>query len=127
MAYKPAPIPGLFGSASPMPRPIILLLLVLAAPVGCTETFSKRRATEITREQLLNLSEKDQSEHVVYVGTEGGYHYVCDVRPGKEESYKVRADSMKLADTFRVGSDFDEPYVLYPWVVQGEPIGRKPE
>jgi hypothetical protein len=109
-----------------MSRHVGLTLLLLCA-AGCAETFSMRRATEITREQLLNLSEKDKSDHVVYVGTEGGYHYVCDVRPGTEDSYKVRADSLKLTDTFRVGSRYDEPYVLYPWVIEGKPLGRKPE
>lgn len=110
-----------------MPRPIALLSLLLLTLAGCAETFSARRATEITREQLVNLSERDKSDHLVYVGSDRSFHYVCDIRPGKEESYKVRADSMKLADTFRVGSEFDEPYVLYPWVVEGKPLGRKPE
>jgi hypothetical protein len=100
-----------------MSRHVGLTLLLLCA-AGCAETFSMRRATEITREQLLNLSEKDKSDHVVYV---------CDVRPGTEDSYKVRADSLKLTDTFRVGSRYDEPYVLYPWVIEGKPLGRKPE
>lgn len=125
MPITPAPSP--IPPAAGMIRLYRLLTLLLLTPIGCAATFSADRAVEVTREQLLALSEKEKSEHLVYVGSDRTFHYVCDVRAGQEKSYKVRTDSMKLADTFTLGSGFDEPYVLYPWVVEGKPLGRKPD
>ncbi len=91
---------------------------------GCLATFSQREAREVSRERLLELSEAGRSDHLVYEGTDAGYHYVFDSRRDKARSYKIRADGLKLRDTFRVGED---SYVLHPWVIEGKPIGSKTE
>lgn len=98
-----------------------LYALMLA---GCTTTFSAGAAREVSRDRLLAISEKGTTNHLRYVGTDFNYHYVFDTRTGKERSYKIRTSEMKLADTFSVGED---SYVLYPWVIEGELFGSRPE
>ena len=99
-----------------------MMWLLLAA--GCATTFSAKAAREVSRERLLDLSEAGRADHLRYMGSDFSYHYVFDARPGKERSYKVRADGMRLRDTFRVGED---SYVLLPWVIEGTPFGSKTE
>src|SRR5689334_15447422 len=99
------------------------ILWVLTA-AGCATTFSAQAAREISREQLLTLSEAGTADHLRYMGSDLGHHYVFDARPGKERSYKLRASEIKLRDTFRVGED---SYVLFPWVIDGQPFGSKTE
>ncbi len=99
-----------------------LLAAMLAS--GCATTFNAQNAREVTRERLLELSEAGKSDHLFYVGSDLGYHYVFDSRPTKGRSYKIRADNMTLRDTFRVGED---GYVLYPWVIEGKTLGSKTE
>lgn len=101
------------------------LAIVLAAtiPVGCS-TFTTRDAREVSRERLLEISEKGRCDHLKYVGSDFAYHYVYDSRAGVEKTYKVRADSIKLADTFAVGAS--DSYVLHPWLIEGKRLGTKP-
>src|SRR5262245_55520880 len=103
-------------------RLLALQFGLLAA--GCAATFSQRAAQEVTRERLLELSEAGRSDHLLYEGSDFYYHYVYDSRPGKERSYKVRADRINLRETFPVG---DDSYVLHPWVIEGQPFGSKTE
>lgn len=103
-----------------MAIPAMALCLLLTA--GCAATFSERSAREISRERLVALSETGTSDHLRYMGSDFSYHYVFDARPGKECSYKVRTESMKLRETFRVGED---SYLLLPWVIEGKPFGSK--
>jgi hypothetical protein len=107
------------------------LILRIIAPLlaglivsSCAATFSVREAREISQERLLALSEKGNTNHILYVGSDFTYHYVFDSRPGKERSYKIRADKIKLRDTFLPGED---SYVLNPWVIDGTLIGTKAE
>lgn len=109
-------------------RYLILRLLgaLLVAPfvAGCATPFIAPAAREVSRERLLEISEAGTSDHLHYVGSDGQFHYVDDTRKGTKKSYKVRADSMKLADTFALGKD---SYVLHPWVIEGKMMGSKPE
>jgi hypothetical protein len=112
---------------SPFIRPILFRCLVLQSALlaaGCAATFSQRDAREVSRERLLELSEAGRSDHLRYEGSDFHYHYVYDSRPGKERSYKVRADQINLRETFPVG---DDSYVLHPWVIEGQPFGSKTE
>lgn len=103
-----------------------LLWALLAAPfvAGCATPFMAPTAREVSHERLLEISEAGTSDHLRYVGSDGQFHYVDDTRKGTKKSYKVRADSMKLADTFALGKD---SYVLHPWVIEGTMMGTKPE
>jgi hypothetical protein len=107
-----------------VPRSVLrscwLWTLLLA---GCATTFSPGAAREISRERLLSISEKGTTNHLQYMGSDFNYHYVFDARSGKERSYKIRTHEMKLAATFSVGED---SYVLYPWVIEGQPFGAPP-
>src|SRR5436190_1794521 len=76
---------------------------------GCFAAFSQREAREVSRDQLLRVSEKGNANHLQYRGSDFNYHYVFDSRPGKERTYKIRVTEVKLADTFSVGED---TYVL---------------
>jgi len=112
---------------SPFIRPILVRCLALQTALlaaGCMATFSQRDAREVSCERLLQFSEAGRSDHLVYEGSDFHYHYVYDSRPGKERSYKVRADQIKLRETFPVGED---SYVLHPWVIEGQPFGSKTE
>ena len=91
---------------------------------GCAASFSLREAREISCDRLLVLSEQGTTDHIRYMGSDFTYHYVFDERPGKRRSYKVRADKMKLNETFLPGED---SYVLHPWVIEGKPFGSKTE
>jgi hypothetical protein len=105
---------------------VLRLFALLAATVsaGCS-AFSTQSAREVSRERLLEISEKGRSDHLKYVGSDFAYHYVYDSRPGVEKTYRVRADSIKLADTFPVSSD--DSYVLHPWLIEGKLLGSKPK
>jgi hypothetical protein len=89
---------------------------------GCFSAFSQRSAREVSRDKLLQISEKGTTDHLQYMGSDFQYHYVYDTRPGKERSYKVSVKAVKLNDTFSVGED---SYVLHPWVIEGTPFGTK--
>ena len=107
------------------PAAIALRSLVLSTGLlvaGCMTTFSQRDAREVSRERLLELSEAGRCDHILYMGSDFYYHYVYDSRPDKGRSYKIRADGMKLQNTFGVGED---SYVLHPWVIEGKPFGSK--
>lgn len=106
-------------------RSAVRLALIFLCGVlmpGCFAAFSRREAREVSRERLLQISEKGTTDHLQYRGSDFGYHYVFDTRPGKERSYKVSVTSMPLAETFPVGDDF---YVLHPWVIEGKLMGTK--
>jgi hypothetical protein len=102
--------------------PAVWLSALLLA--GCAATFSPGAAREISRDRLLAISEKGNTKHLQYMGSDIEYHYIWDSRAGKERSYKIRMNEMKLAATFSVGED---SYVLYPWLIEGQPLGSPPE
>jgi hypothetical protein len=102
-----------------LPSTAIFWLLLAA---GCAATFSAKSAREISRERLLELSEKGTTDHLRYMGSDSAWHYVYDARPDRRRSYRIRADEIKLRDTFSVGED---SYVLLPWVIEGKPFGSK--
>ena len=103
---------------------LLFTLLAVLPMAGCAATFSARDAREVSRDRLLELSEAGTTDHIRYMGSDFSYHYVYDARPGKKQSYKIRTDSMKLRETFRLGED---SYVLHPWVIEGKPFGSKTE
>ncbi|MGE5194537.1 MAG: hypothetical protein ACM3U2_18760 [Deltaproteobacteria bacterium] len=107
-------------SAAIVCRHLVLLSGLFLA--GCVSTFSQRDAREVSRERLLELSEAGRCDHILYMGSDFSYHYVYDSRPDKARSYKIRADGMKLRETFPLGED---SYVLHPWVIEGKPFGSK--
>jgi hypothetical protein len=86
---------------------------------GCA-TFNVHSAREISQERLLALSEQGNASHILYMGSDFTYHYVFDSRPDRKRSYKIRAEKIKLQDTFLPGED---SYVLHPWVIEGTPFG----
>ena len=103
------------------PAVAVVCLSLLA---GCFSAFNPRQATEVSRDKLLQISEKGTTDHLQYRGSDFQYHYVFDTRPGKEQAYKVPAKAIKLKDTFSVGED---AYVLYPWVIEGVALGTRPD
>lgn len=103
---------------------LLWAILVVSCTSGCATPFTAPAAREVSRERLLEMSEAGTSDHLRYVGSDSQFHYVDDTRKGTKNSYKVRADSMKLADTFVLGKD---SYVLHPWVIDGTMMGSKPE
>jgi hypothetical protein len=103
-------------------RHAVWFCLCLLLLPGCFSAFSQRTAREVSRDKLLQISEKGTTDHLQYVGSDFQYHYVYDSRPGKERSYKVSVKAVKLKDTFAVGED---SYVLHPWVIEGAPFGTK--
>lgn len=103
---------------------LLWAILVVPCTSGCATPFTVPTAREVSRERLLEISEVGTSDHLRYVGSDGQFHYVDDTRKGPMKSYKVRADTMKLADTFALGKD---SYVLHPWVIDGTMMGSKPE
>jgi hypothetical protein len=100
--------------------PVAPLAFVLA---GCMSMFSAAGAREVTREKLLRLADSGASDHIRYMGSDSGYHYVYDSRPDRGKSYKIRSDQIKLQDTFEIGED---SYVLHPWLIEGKLLGKKP-
>ncbi len=101
--------------------PAVVIGLLLA---GCASPFSAREAHEVSRERLLRISEAGPIDHLHYVGSDASYHYIHDVQTGKERSYKIRADGLKIRDTFPLGED---EYALLPWVIEGTPFGSQTE
>jgi hypothetical protein len=91
---------------------------------GCSPVFNVRAAREVSRDRLLGLADRGRTDHLWYVGSDEFYHYVADTRSGHEGSYKVRADEVRLSDTFRIGDD--QGYVLWPWLIEGKRLGRRP-
>jgi hypothetical protein len=107
---------------SPISRHRAWFSLCLLLLPGCFSAFNQRSAHEVSRDKLLQISEKGTTDHLQYVGSDFQYHYVYDSRPGKERSYKINVREVKLKDTFAVGED---SYVLHPWVIEGTPFGSK--
>ena len=103
---------------------ILCFLLAALLLAGCSP-FSVKGAREVDRDRLLVLSEKGKNDHLRYVGSDGTYHYVVDSRPESGRTYKVRADQIALEDTFRVGDD--DSYVLWPQLIEGKKLGKKPQ
>lgn len=103
---------------------LLATLLTMLLASGCAATFSAKNASEVSRERLLELSEQGKSDHLLYAGSDFSWHYVYDSRPGKGKTYKIRADSLKLRETFRVGED---DYVLHPWLIEGKALGTTAE
>jgi len=99
------------------------LLLALGLLAGCSP-LDVNSAREVSRERLLILSEQGHNDHLRYVGSDTKYHYVFDSRPESERMFKVRSNEIKLQDTFAPGSE--EPYVLWPQVIEGKLLGEKP-
>jgi len=100
------------------------LTLFVLSLAGCS-VFDAKAAREVTREHLVKLADADHADHMQYVGSDGGWHYVLDSRPDRMRPYKIRADQIKLQDTFDVGED--EPYVLHSDVIEGQLLGSKPQ
>lgn len=99
------------------------ILLALGLLAGCSP-LNVNSAREVSRERLLVLSEQGRNDHLRYVGSDTKYHYVFDSRPESERMYKIRSNEIKLQDTFRPGDE--EPYVLWPQVIEGKLLGEKP-
>ncbi|MGQ0636288.1 MAG: hypothetical protein ACT4QC_16865 [Planctomycetaceae bacterium] len=124
LSREPASAAG-WPVVSLIARRVLNLTLLAAWLAGCSPVFNVRSAREISRESLLGLADRGQTNHLWYVGSDEAYHYVADVRAGQDGSYKVRVDRLKLQETFRVGED--EAYVLWPWLIEGKRMGRRPE
>lgn len=99
-------------------------LLTAASLAGCMSVFSTGSAREVSREKLLALADTGAGDHIRYMGSDRDYHYVFDERADRHKSYKVRASTIELKDTFNVG---DDSYVLWPWLIEGKLLGSKPE
>jgi hypothetical protein len=108
--YKPASVSLLLGA------------LLLG---GCMPVFGHHFASEVSREKLLKMSEAEKNDHLKYLGSDARYHYVHSSGKTSAGNYKVRNDRIRLGLTFPVGED--EPYVLWPHIIEGKPLGAKPE
>lgn len=108
--------------ASRLPFRFVLLIVAGMIPAACN-TFGTQSAREVSHERLLEISGRGAVDHLRYIGSDSAYHYVYDSTPGVSKTYKVRADSIKLRDTFAVGSD--DSYPLYPWIIEGKSLGTK--
>lgn len=101
-------------------------LATLLVAAGCSPVFNVRAAHEVSRDRLIELADQGRTNHLRYMGSDGAYHYVFDSRQDSKRSYKVRADEVKLKDTFDLNQDH-EPYVLWPWVIEGQTMGSPPQ
>lgn len=103
------------------------LLLVLGCLSGCVSSpwLAQRAAREISKESLVELADEGQGDHLLYLGSQGGYHYLRDSRSSYAAPFKVDDRALKLGQTFPLQSE--EPYVVYPHVIAGRKLGQKPK
>lgn len=103
-----------------------LFTLLLAGLVGCASPFdfAPSDAVVLPRDRLQALAQQDGPGSLYYCGTEEGYHYLIDPRPGARRVYKVKVKDLKLEDTFRQGED--EPYLVHPHLLEGRRLGQRP-
>ena len=103
------------------------LLLVLGCLSGCVSSpwLAQRAAREISKESLVELADEGQGDHLLYLGSQGGYHYLRDRRSSYAAPFKVDDRALKLGQTFPLQSE--EPYVVYPHVIAGRKLGQKPK
>lgn len=105
----------------------VWLALPLAAWLeGCASPFEFAAADAVVlpRDRLQALAEQDGPGSLYYCGTEEGYHYLVDPRPGVRRVYKAKTKDLKLEDTFRRGED--EPYLVHPHLLEGRRLGQRP-
>ncbi|MFN9373303.1 MAG: hypothetical protein ACK6D3_15585 [Planctomycetaceae bacterium] len=93
---------------------------------GCASPFefAPADAVVLPRDRLQALAQQDGPGSLYYCGTEEGYHYLVDPRPGVRRVYKAKAKDLKLEDTFRRGED--EPYLVHPHLLEGRRLGQRP-
>lgn len=103
------------------------LLLALGCLSGCVSSpwLAQRAAREISKESLVELADEGQGDHLLYLGSQGGYHYLRDSRSSYAAPFKVDDRALKLGQTFPLQSE--EPYVVYPHVIAGRKLGQKPK
>ena len=101
-------------------------VLLLAGLIGCASPFefAPADAVVLPRDRLQALAQQDGPGSLYYCGTEEGYHYLVDPRPGARRVYKVKVKDLKLEDTFRQGED--EPYLVHPHLLEGRRLGQRP-
>jgi len=107
-------------------RPLVAGVLLGAALAGCASPFdfAPSDAVVLPRDRMQTLAQQDGPGSLYYCGTEEGYHYLVDPRPGHRRVYKVKAKDLKLEDTFRKGED--EPYLVHPHLLEGRKLGHRP-
>lgn len=93
---------------------------------GCASPFefAPADAVVLPRDRLQALAQQDGPGSLYYCGTEEGYHYLVDPRPGVRRVYKAKTKDLKLAETFRRGED--EPYLVHPHLLEGRRLGQRP-
>ncbi|MFM7160894.1 MAG: hypothetical protein ACKO3P_11055 [Planctomycetaceae bacterium] len=93
---------------------------------GCASSpwLAQRAAREISKENLAALADEGSGDHLLYLGSQGGYHYLRDSRSAYAAPFKVDDRALKLGQTFPLQSE--EPYVVYPHVIAGRKLGQKP-
>ena len=103
------------------------LLLAVGCLSGCVSSpwLAQRAAREISKESLVELADEGQGDHLLYLGSQGGYHYLRDRRSSYAAPFKVDDRALKLGQTFPLQSE--EPYVVYPHVIAGRKLGQKPK
>lgn len=108
-------------------RSAVWFTLPLAACLaGCASPFefAPADAVVLPRDRLQALAQQDGPGSLYYCGTEEGYHYLVDPRPGIRRVYKAKTKDLKLEDTFRRGED--EPYLVHPHLLEGRRLGQRP-
>lgn len=101
-----------------------LALAVWLAGCASPFEFAPADAVVLPRDRLQALAQQDGPGSLYYCGTEDGYHYLVDPRPGNRRVYKAKAKDLKLEDTFRRGED--EPYLVHPHLLEGRRLGQRP-
>jgi hypothetical protein len=108
-------------------RSVVWLVLPWVAWLsGCASPFefAPADAVVLPRDRLQALAQQDGPGSLYYCGTEDGYHYLVDPRPGNRQVYKAKTKDLKLEDTFRRGAD--EPYLVHPHLLEGRRLGQRP-
>ena len=108
----------------PSGRHAVCLFVVLLAGCASPFDFAPADAVVLPRDRLQALAQQDGPGSMYYCGTDDGYHYLVDPRPGRRRVYKVKAKDLKLEDTFRQGED--EPYLVHPHLLEGRRLGHRP-
>lgn len=101
------------------------LVLGICLWSGCVSNpwFAERTAREVSKEQLTALA--DEGVRVLYLGSQGGYHYLREGDSPSAAAFKVDDRALKLGQTFGLHSE--EPYEVYPHVIVGRKLGQKPK
>ena len=100
---------------------LLLLATMLLPGAGCSRDFAMRDAMTVKATELPRAA--DPLNHLVYVGSSGGYHYFHHSQMKAGGSYRVLQSEIDLPRTFPLGTR--DRYVVF-LDAQGKPLRRSP-